>query len=217
MQTKQIVSQITTLLRELDRARAASPHDDLSGGLPDDELMKIRIRFMACIERLAPKGSTYLESAKILKGWNGYMVVELGGILGALKSDFEAGYIFTIEELVHGAVFDDFLEMASELLKKGYKDPAAVVAGSVLEEHIRKLAMRNQLALLESTGKPKKFDALSIELVKVQQISEPQRKIIAGWYGQRSEAAHGNYNNVIGSEVGRMIEGIRDFMVRFPA
>jgi hypothetical protein len=217
MQTKQVVDQIESLLKELDRARAASPHDDLSGGLPDDELMKIKIRFMACIERLAPKGSAYSESAKILKGWNGYMVVELGGILGALKSDFEAGYIQTIEELVHGIVFDDFLEMASELLKKGYKDPAAVVAGSVLEEHIRKLAIRNNMTVLESTGKNKKFDTLTIELVKIQQISEPQRKIIAGWYGQRSEAAHGNYSNVVENEVSRMIEGIRDFMVRFPA
>lgn len=216
MQIQQIVSQIETLLCELDRAKAASKYDDLSGGLLDDELMKIRIRFMACIERLAPKGSTYQESAKALKGQSGPMVIELGGILKALKSDFEAGYIFTIEELIHGAVFEDFLEMATELLDKGYKDPAAVIAGSVLEEHIKKLATRNQLELIGPNGKPKKFDALSIELVKTQQISEPQRKILAGWYGQRNEAAHGNYNNVIKSEIGRMIEGIRDFMVRFP-
>jgi len=217
MQTQQITNQIETLLKELVRARAATPNDDLSGGLPDDELMNIRIRFMACIERLAPKGSTYLESAKSLKGWNGHVAVELGGILRALKSDFEAGYILTIEELVHGAVFDDFLEMASELLKKGYKDPAAVVAGSVLEEHIRKLAIRNQLIIVEATGKNKKFDALIIDLVKTQKISEPQRKILAAWYSQRNEAAHGNYINVIESEVGRMIEGVRDFMVRLPA
>jgi len=217
MQTQQIVNQIKTLLKELERAHAASSYEDLSDGLPIDELMRIRIRFMACIERLAPKGSTYLESAKSVEGWQGHMVLELGAILKALKSDFEAGYILTIEELVHGAVFDDFLEMASELLKKGYKDPAAVVAGSVLEEHIRKLATRNQLIVVEPTGKNKKFDTLTIELVKAQQISEPQRKFLAGWYGQRSEAAHGNYSNVIEDEVGRMIDGIRDFMVRFPA
>ena len=217
MNTQNIIAQIDALLSEVERARRASPEDDLSGGLPDDELMKARARLMAGIERLAPAGSSYLAMAKASKGWNGTIILELGGILGALKSDFQAGYIHTIEELVHGVVFDDFLEMASELLAKGYKDPAAVIAGSVLEEHIRKLTVRNGLDTLDTKNKPKSFDTLATQLVKAQQFSEPQRKILVGWYGQRNEAAHGHYVNVIGSEVGRMIEGIRDFMVRFPA
>lgn len=217
MNTQHIITQIDTLLSEVERARRASRFDDLSGGLPNDELMKIRTRLMAGIERLAPAGSSYLTTAKAAKGWNDATILVLGGILSALKSDFQAGYIQTIEELVHGVVFDDFLEMASELLAKGYKDPAAVIAGSVLEEHIRKLAARNSLSIIDAKGRSKGFDTLTIELVKAQQFSEPQRKILAGWYGQRNEAAHGHYANVIEGEVGRMIEGIRDFMVRFPA
>jgi len=217
MQSKQIIDQITILLLNLDKAKSASQYDDLSGGLPDNELMAIRTRFMACIERFAPKGSAYLENAKNVTGFNGHIVLGLGGILNALKSDYESGYIYTLEELIHSELFDDFLEMADELLNKGYKDPAAVVAGSVLEEHIRKLAVRNQLSIVDIKGKLKKFDVLAIELVKTQQISEPQRKILTAWYSQRSEAAHGNYKNVIESEVKRMIDGIRDFMVRLPA
>lgn len=141
----------------------------------------------------------------------------MAAILDALKSDFESGYTRALEELVHGEIFDDFLEMATKLFTKGYKDAAAVVSGTVLEEHIRKLAIRNQINLTEADGKPKKFEAITIELVKAQYMSEPQRKILAGWYGQRNAAAHGDYGNVIKDEVGRMIEGIRDFMVRFPA
>lgn len=217
MNTLQIITQIDTLLGEVERARRASQYDDLSGGLSADDLMKVRVRLMAGIERLAPEGSSYLTAARTVKGHNGHIVLELGGILGALRSDFQDGYIHTIEELVHGVVFDDFLEMASELLAKGYKDSAAVIAGTVLEEHIRKLAIRNGISILDAKNKPKSFDTLAIELVKAQQFSEPQRKILVGWYGQRNEAAHGHYANVIESEVGRMIEGIRDFMVRFPA
>lgn len=217
MQVKQITTQIDTLLQELDRALRASPHEDLSGGLPDHELSEIKTRFKAAIERLAPKGSAYITEAREQEGWDGRLIIRYGGILRALKRDYESGYIQTVEELIHGAVFDDFLEMAMELLTKGYKDPAAVIAGTVLEEHIRKLANRNGISLIDAKGRPNKFEFLSTELVKVQQISEPQRKILAGWYGQRNEAAHGRYENVIEGEVGRMIEGIRDFMVRFPA
>jgi len=215
---KQITDQIDALLAEVERARAASSHEDLSGGWPDDALRKIRTRLMAGIERLAPKNSSYVQDAKaVKKGWAGPEILDLAGIAGALKEDFQAGYILTIEELVHGAVFDDFLDMAAELYNKGYKDAAAVVAGSVLEEHIRKLSSRAQISTTGKNGKPEKFDTLTIELVKAQQFSEPQRKILAGWYGQRTEAAHGNYENVVESEVGRMIEGTRDFIVRFPA
>jgi len=144
---------------------------------------------------VAPERSSYLTAARAVKGHNGHIVLELGGILGALRSDLQDGYIHTIEELVHGAVFDDFLEMASEPLTKGYKDPGAVIAGTVLEEHIRKLAVRNSLSVLDAKNKPKSFDTLAIELVKTRQFCEPQRKILAGWYGQRNEAAHGHMMN----------------------
>jgi hypothetical protein len=40
-----------------------------------------------------------------------------------MKADFEAGYVQLFEQIVHSAVFEDFLDMATELLSKGYKDP----------------------------------------------------------------------------------------------
>ncbi len=217
MQTQQLINQIDDLLKDFERAKAASPHDDLSGGLPKSEMVRIRARLFAGVKRLAPSGTTYLQEAQKASGHDGQVIMELAGILSALKDDYQAGYTYTVEELVHGELFDDFLEMATELERKGYKDPAAVIAGSVLEEHIRKLATRNQIPLQDANGRHKSFDSLAIELVKLQQISEPQRKILVAWYGLRSEAAHGHYENVTAPDVQRMIGGIRDFMVRLPA
>ena len=142
--------------------------------------------------------------------------MHLGGVLQALRADVEAGYVQTFEELIHSAVFEDFLEMASELMANGYKDAAAVIAGTVLEEHTRSLSVKNAIA--QTKGKrTRSVDELLIDLVKVQQLSETQRKIAAGWYGIRNDAAHGNYASVVAEDVGRMIDGIRDFMNRFPA
>jgi hypothetical protein len=64
---------------------------------------------------------------------------------------------------------------------------------------------------------PKSVEALGVGLVKSGTISEPRRKIIAGWYGQRTEGAHGHFDKVVAAEVPRMIEGIRDFIVEHPA
>jgi hypothetical protein len=218
MRSDQVIDQINTLLKEVERARRASPHSDLSGGLPDDEMRQVHTRLRAVIDRLSAPGSRYAKEADAIAGERnlvGYAILDFGGILQAMKADFEAGYVQTFEELVHSAVFEDFLEMASELLTKGYKDPAAVIAGSVLEEHVRSLAGRSGLNL--NVGKrPKSVDELLIELVKAGRFSESQRKISAGWYGLRNEAAHGKYANVVAGDVGRMIDGIRDFMLRYP-
>jgi hypothetical protein len=68
------------------------------------------------------------------------------GILRGLRNDYEAGYMRTVEDLVRADLFTDFIEMAEELVGKGYEDAAAVITGSVLEEHLRKLATRHSIA-----------------------------------------------------------------------
>lgn len=219
MQTGEMIDQIGTLLKEVDRAQRCAQYEDLSGGLPKDELRQIYTRLRAAIDRLSPPGSPYAKEADVIAaqaGSVGNAIMNLGGVLQAIRADFEAGYVRTFEALVHSAVFEDFLDMASELLTKAYKDSAAVIAGSVLEEHVRSLATRHGRNLTD--GKlPRSVDTLLIELVKDGQFSESQRKLAVGWYGLRTDAAHGRYENVVAGEVGRMIEGIREFMLRYPA
>jgi hypothetical protein len=66
------------------------------------------------------------------------------GILKAAKDDYENGYLFDTRTLIEAEVFDDFLQQAEELFKKGYYQPAAVIAGSVLEDGLRKLCIKNK-------------------------------------------------------------------------
>jgi hypothetical protein len=53
--------------------------------------------------------------------------------------------------------------------------------------------------------------------VKANVFAEPRRKILSGWYALCNEAAYGHYENVERGEVARMIDGIRDFIVRYLA
>jgi len=71
----------------------------------------------------------------------------LAATLRALRADYVDGYMQSIVELIHAEVFADFLEMADHLVGQGYKDPAAVLAGSVLEEHLRKLCIKNGIPI----------------------------------------------------------------------
>jgi hypothetical protein len=203
-------------LAELDSVMGAYEAGMAGASPPRNEY---KVRMAECINRLAKPGSAYRQQADdAFQRRPDQATWLLFSALKALRADIAAGYTQTIEQRVRETVYDDFLEMASEIHEKMHPAPAAVLAGSVLEEHIRTLADANGIALLKPNGKPRAFADLIQDLVKPKDVfSEPQRKVLAGWYGQRTEAAHGHFENVIAEDVPRMIDGIRDFMLRFSA
>lgn len=98
---------------------------------------------------------------------------------GRLRGDYAAGYLRTVEELVHADLCADFLEMADELLAKGFKDAAAVITGSVLEELLRKLAGIFGVALM--TGKAQKADTINGDLTKAGAYNKLEQKNVTAW------------------------------------
>jgi hypothetical protein len=102
----------------------------------------------------------------------------LAGVLRGLRADVGAGYTRTLEELVHADLFSDFLEMADELQRSGYKDAAAVIAGSTLEEHLRKLAEKNGVAIEQPDGAPKKADTLNADLAGAAAYKKLEQKSV---------------------------------------
>jgi hypothetical protein len=138
------------------------------------------------------------------------------GILKALRADYEADYLSSVEELIHADIFSDFLEMASYLLKEGYKDPAAVMIGGVLEEHIRKLCNKHNI-LTTSSGRPKKTDTLKDELASAGIISKLDQKNVTAWLDLRNKSAHGKYSEYTQQQVELLHQSVQDFLSRVPA
>lgn len=194
-------------------------------GFDTDEAEDVRAlttRCIAVIERVAPVGSAYTRMADALaeeqeqEPANVWYLEQLIGVVRALREDYVGGFMRQVEELVHAGVFDDFLEMAGELLSKGYKDPAAVIGGSVLEEHLRKLAARANVPIL-SNDKPVKADQLNAELVKKEVYNVLEQKGVTTWLDLRNKAAHGHYGDYDLAHVDLMLQGVRNFVARYPA
>jgi uncharacterized protein (DUF2164 family) len=139
------------------------------------------------------------------------------GMLEALRNDYESGYLETVVETVHADIFVNFLDMADSLLQQGYKDPAAVVAGSVLEEHLRKLCDKHGIPTVKADGKPKKADALNSELASANIYSKLDQKSVTAWQDLRNNAAHGYYTEYTQEQAASMVSGVRDFASRHPA
>jgi hypothetical protein len=216
-----IIEALTALIDEVrSAARFQEGGGAIGGGsywtIDDErEQRRLHVRCLAALDRFTQPNSAYRRHVEDMKdpSW----VTDLADVLAALRDDYREGAMRPVTELVNAALFDDFLEMATELADKGFHGPAAVLAGSVLEEHVRKLAEKSEIAIRDDRDRPKSVELLGTELVKQGVISEPRRKLLAGWYGQRTEGAHGRFENVVPEEVPRMIEGIRDFIASNPA
>jgi hypothetical protein len=116
------------------------------------------------------------------------------GILKAAKEDYEQGYLFDIRILIEAEVFDEFLEQAGHLLDSGYFQPAAVVAGSVLEDGLRKLCARRGVPI---SANPK-VDTMNANLAKQGVYDKLTQKRITMLADIRNKAAHGKWDKFKG-------------------
>lgn len=175
---------------------------------------------LSFIERVYGKDHThYTEFSSVV---DGYLPedVEMGvSILESIKNELDGGWLFSIKSLITSEVFADFLEMSNYLLEQDYKDPAAVVAGSLLEGHLRQLCSSNGIAVeSESQGikKPRKADSLNSDLAKLNVYNKLDQKAVTMWLDLRNKAAHGHYDQYNKDQVSNMIQGITEFMARNP-
>jgi hypothetical protein len=187
-----------------------------------ETLAEVTTLACAAIKRLAPPSSAYLDQVEktfkdtlrtIGRTREEQIEFRLHGILRALRADYDSGHLQTFQELIHADLFSDFLEMAEYLREEGYKDPAAVIAGGVLEEHLRKLCAKNAITLQITP----KLETMNSELARVGAYNKNDQKAVTSWAALRNDAAHGNYNNYTDGEIKLMIAAIRDFISRNPA
>lgn len=145
---------------------------------------------------------------KLPNGDSGFIYYkECLSILKAAKDDYENGYLFDTRALIEAEVFDDFLEQAEHLLNQGYFTAAAVIAGSVLEDSLRKLCTKHGIAL---PAKPK-LDTMNADLAKAGVYNLLKQKQITALADLRNKAAHGK-GGFTKEDVEDMIRNVRRFM-----
>lgn len=137
--------------------------------------------------------------------------------LKALREDYAAGYMRSVAEMIHGDVFSNFLEMAAYLDQSKYSVAAAVIAGTVLEEHVRKLCDKNSIARTDANGRSKSVETLNVDLAKASVYAKPMQMQVTAWYAIRNAAAHGTMKEPDYPSVSGMIAGIQQFLAMYPA
>jgi len=219
---KQLIKQIEEIIT--DYIKGQVPTAGSLSGEGEKVVQGFITRCFSVIERVGGKDSTYYNRA--LQMWEDsskypetIKLSRLIGILEGLIEDLSKGYLISYTKLVHADIFADYLEMARYLLEEGYKDPAAVIAGSTLEEQLRKLCIKHNINVeIFRNGKniPKKASSLNSELAKANVYSKLDQKNVTAWLDLRNKAAHGNYGDYNDKQVELLILGVREFFARLP-
>lgn len=187
-----IIAEIDAVLEDVDRVMRMSGMDQVTWSHVTTEQA---LQCKHAIDRFAPKGTTFRDYAgnifetRIISSPS-TVLQYLKRTLLSLKTAYERDQLKSIQELLHANLFLDFLEMAEHLLQQGYKDPAAVTAGGVLEEHLRKLCDKNLIptTISESNGKTrnKLIDSLNQDLYKENIYGKINMKDIESWAAIRN-------------------------------
>lgn len=142
-------------------------------------------------------------------------------LISVVKEEINNDWIESTKGLLAGEVFDDLLDRAQHLFDERYKDAAAVIAGSSLEAHLKRLCTKHGVDtdFTDPKGniKPKAADTINADLVKANAYDKNEQKQITAWLGIRNEAAHGNGRNVKEELIKDLITGVRQFISRCPA
>jgi hypothetical protein len=134
-------------------------------------------------------------------------VADIAAILRELRRDMECGLLTTVENRAIAVTFDDFLDHGAEYLKHGRKDEAAVIAGIVFEDTIRRIC---RVLEIPENGVP--LDALISELTKRNVLTALKAKRARGAAGLRTSAAHARWEEIQLSDVQPVIELTRELM-----
>jgi len=160
--------QLEAILQDFAVMQGKSEFEDLSD-LPKHDRQAIVTRAIASIHRIGGRESSYAKEVERLLAALPPLHKHTSSIMGVAKGlldDLAAGHIKSLVEIVHCDIFGNFLEMAQHLCESGYKDAAAVIAGSTLESHLRGLCCKGLIPVVKAPGStiPKKADTMNSDL-----------------------------------------------------
>lgn len=179
-----------------------------------DRFAEWRSRSMSVAVQIVPPGNVHRQEVERFA----LMAPDIGRLrhilakLRALRGDFAEGLLDDAWLLIRAEVAGDYMGQAETLLEDGYHVPAAVLAGAVLEDALRKLCAQHSIPTVNDKGAPKSVNGMNTNLHKKGLYNTAKMQEIQAWAGYRNDCAHGKGDNVKSDDVRRTIQGVRAFV-----
>jgi len=170
-----------------------------------------RISGLSLLSRIFGISSEYYKSFKSEVTSPGSSRTKRGlGILSAAAADLQGNWIETTGGAISSEILTDFLHMAKNHLDGNNLPGVAVLAGAVLEEHLRRLCLANNISIINdrsASAAAKKPLQLSSEAYKKKIYDRNQYKKLISWLELCNSA-----DELSGKKIEDMLVGIGEFL-----
>lgn len=130
-------------------------------------------------------------------------------ILRGAKADFEKSCFQSLDKMVSGEVFGDFIAAAKNALNEGNKDVAAVLACAALEDALKRFANANGLNV-DGKDMTEVISALKSKSL----VGGAQKSILETMPKTRNAAMHADWAKISATEVGGVIGFTEQFLLQ---
>ncbi len=185
------------------------------------DFTKWKLSVVNLLEQILPKEHPHRKYIEFIQNMSSKLnliqfVIQL---LQSIREDFSEGFLNDLIHQIEMKISSDYMEQAESLVEEKTGStlnhiPAAVLAGAVLEKRLKQLCLEQipEIPLFTDGGKPKTMNPLIEDLKKAGSVSGTRAKELKAWADIRNNAAHGNFESIVRSEVERMITGIKAFL-----
>ncbi|MDC7707719.1 hypothetical protein [Vogesella indigofera] len=129
------------------------------------------------------------------------------GVLHSVQAEAKSGLLAKLEYQVFATAFDDFLDHASSFHKSGKVKEAAILVSSVLEDTVKRIAMKNGIETAGASLEP-----LIDQLTNAQVLTTVKSKRIKSYAGVRNSALHAEWDKLDLKDIGQAIGGVRELL-----
>jgi len=171
-----------------------------------------------CVSALNLMGNAFGQSSVHCQSFKDYSATHptlywgeflcLRGIFNAAKEDYEGGHFFSVQRVVSGELFGDFVVLAKQSLSEGYKDVAAVLACAALEDALKRYALSQDLDVQD-----KSMQEVVAALKTKGLVSGAQKTLLDTMPKIRDYAMHANWDKIKPEDVSGIIGFVERFLV----
>ena len=133
-------------------------------------------------------------------------VKKIFGLLNSAFNEWKEGFLERIEFIIAAETFDDFLDHSEDYHKSNKKVEASVLASAVLEDTLKKIALKNSVSQNQS------LEPLIDELTSNNVFTPVKAKKFKSYVGIRNSALHARWDEFDIKDVGYLIKGIKELI-----
>lgn len=207
----ELITNIEALLSRFDAIEASWYYDRQMGGWFKDKegYEALMTELISLIHHIY--GDVHPHYQRIIFFHNKHSLEGLRLSKGVLVGTIEIlkkGYLENLANRLAVEISKDFLSSARKLADAGEKDPAAVLACTVLEDALKRLAARHGFSDLQN----KELSVVANELLARKVITKTTHASVIGFKSLRNAALHAQWNEVSIEAVRLLIAFLPTFM-----